>query len=156
MREFVLEVEACALSQLRPYCPWLLLLTIAVSALAQQQPYSPKRGDPVRQALLDALRAPVEKKLKRQIVFKVDHLKVQDGWAFLRGVPQQPGGRKMDYSGTVYERLQKDGVFDDWICALFKKSRGEWRVVKYVIGATDVVYEGWGKEYGAPAAIFKE
>ena len=138
------------------YCSLLFLLTIGASAVAQEQPYTPKRGDPERQALLDALRAPVEKKLKRPVVFKVDHLKVQDGWAFLRGVPKLPGGRKMDYSGTVYEQLQKDGVFDDWICALLKKSRGEWRVVKYVIGATDVVYEGWGKEYRAPAAIFKE
>jgi hypothetical protein len=62
----------------------------------------------------------------------------------------------MNYSGTIYEQLKRDGVFDNWICALLKKRGGEWRVVKYVIGATDVVYEGWDHQYQAPSTIFKE
>ncbi len=106
--------------------------------------------------MLDALRFPVEKELKRKVIFKVDHLKVQDGWAFLRGVPREAGGKAIDYRGTVYQQAKDDGVFDDWICALLRKQAGEWRVVKYVIGATDVVYENWDQEHKAPAAIFRE
>jgi hypothetical protein len=43
----------------------------------------------------------------------VDHLKVQDGWAFLRGVPQQSDGRPMDYRGTIFEAAMQEGMFDD-------------------------------------------
>lgn len=134
----------------------LLLPFVHAVAFAQNQPYTPKRGEPERQAILDALRASVDKELKKKVIFKVDHLKVQNGWAFLRGVPQQSDGRKMDYRGTVYQQARVDGAFDDWICALLRKRGDEWRVVKYVIGATDAVYEGWDQEYGAPAAVFRE
>jgi len=34
------------------------------------------------------------------------------------------------------------------------KAGGQWRVVQYVIGATDVAYLGWDRRFHAPAAIF--
>jgi hypothetical protein len=132
----------------------LVVVTLAATALAQATPYTPKAGSAERKAIMDSLRAPVEKRLRKPVIFKVDHLKVQDGWAFLRGVPQRPGGLPMDYSGTGYEQAQKDGIFDDWICALLKNRGGKWEVVIFVIGATDVVYEGWDERYRAPSAIF--
>ena len=54
----------------------------------------------------------------------------------------------------VFKKI-KGGVFDDWICALLNERGGKWRVVKYVIGATDVAYEGWDKEFDAPPDIFR-
>jgi hypothetical protein len=133
------------------------LLCCAARASAQRnQPHTPPSGSAERTAILDALRAPVQKELKRAALFKVDHLKVQNGWAFLRGVPRQPGGKPMSYRGTAYQRAREDGVFDDWICALLRRQPGgKWRVVTYVIGATDVVYEGWDRQYKAPPAIFR-
>ncbi|MGH9903468.1 MAG: hypothetical protein ACRD68_16800, partial [Pyrinomonadaceae bacterium] len=136
-------------------CLCLLLAALASSAAAQEEPYTPERGDPVRQAVVDALRAPVQKELKKNVVFKINHLKVKGGWAFLRGVPQQPGGQPMDYQGTPYQQAIEDGVFDNEVCALLRKQGSKWRVVTYSLGATDVVYEGWDKEYKAPSAIFK-
>ncbi|MEW6125778.1 MAG: hypothetical protein AB1757_01835 [Acidobacteriota bacterium] len=141
------------LKKARVYWLFLILLGFCVATLAQT--YTPKAGTPERKAIMDALRAPVEKELGKQVVFKVDHLKLQGDWAFMRGVPQQPGGKRMDYRGTAYQQAIKDGIFDDWICALLKKQNGKWRVIRYVIGATDVVYEGWDKEYRAPSAIFQ-
>lgn len=121
-----------------------------------QQTHTPPRNDPERQSILDALRPPVEKVLKSKVVFKVDHLKVKDEWAFLRGVPRQSDGKEINYRPTIYWQQIQDGVFDDWICALLRKrDEGGWTVVQYVIGATDVAYEGWDEEYRAPADIFK-
>lgn len=121
-----------------------------------QQTHTPPRNDPERQSILDALRVPVEKVLKSKVVFKVDHLKVKDKWAFLRGVPRQFDGKEINYRPTIYWQQIRDGVFDDWICALLRERDEEgWTVVQYVIGATDVAYEGWGEEYRAPADIFK-
>jgi hypothetical protein len=127
----------------------------AAGAVSAQGVRTPAPGSAERRGLADALRAPVEKELSQKVVFKIDHLKVSGDWAFLRGVPQRPGGGKVDYSATPYQQRIEDGVFDDWICALLRKRAGKWQVVKYVIGATDVVYEGWDEEYKAPSAIFR-
>lgn len=131
------------------------ILQLSATAGAQSGPYTPKAGSAERKAIMDSLRVPVEKRLLKSVVFKVDHLKVQNGWAFMRGVPQQPNGRAMDYRGTGYEQAQKDGIFDDWICALLRKQGAKWQVVQFVIGATDVVYIGWDEKYKAPSAIFE-
>jgi hypothetical protein len=107
-----------------------------------------------RTAVLDALRVPVRKELKKPVLFKVDHLKMQDGWAFMTGEPQQPGGKAMDYRGTRYQKATDDGVFDDWICALLRRKKGKWTVLRYRIGATDVAWIGWDAEFKAPKGIF--
>lgn len=134
--------------------PLLLLVLLCATAPAQDAARTPAAGSAERKAVLDALRVPVEKELKKKVVFKVDALKVQGAWAFVRGVPQQPGGKAMDYRGTVYEQAIADGAFDDWVCALLRREGGRWRVVAHSIGATDVVYSNWPEEHKAPRAIF--
>ena len=124
-------------------------------ASEQGQPYTPAPQTAERKAIADALRVPVEKELKKSVVFKIDHLKVQDGWAFLRGVPQRPNGKPMDYSNTSYRRQKELGMFDDQISALLQKRGEKWVVVTYDIGATDVVYLDWAEKYKAPPAIFE-
>ena len=49
----------------------------------------------------------------------------------------------MNYQGTPYQEAMTQGMFDDWICALLQKQLGQWRVVTYAIGATDVPYTDW-------------
>lgn len=128
-------------------------LLCASTAVAQ---YTPEKGSVERKAITDALRVPVEKKLKQSVVFNIDHLKVQDDWAFLNGTPRRPNGDKIDYAQTSYAKPLRLGMFDDGISALLRKVRGRWRVVKYVIGATDVVYVEWDKQYHAPSGIFQQ
>jgi hypothetical protein len=117
-------------------------------------PYTPERGSAERKAIVDALRVPIEKQLKRPVIFKIEHLKVQQGWAFMRAVPQQPDGSRFDYTGTVYQAAQEAGAFDDGIVALLRNVNGKWKVVQFVIGATDVPYVDWDKKYRAPKGIF--
>ena len=132
-----------------------IVFLLSVSVFAQGRAYTPKPGTAERKAIMDGLRAPVEKQLKKSVVFKVDHLKVQDGWAFLGGVPQQPGGKAMDYRNTPYQEAIQSGAFDDNIFALLRRQGGKWTVVTYVIGATDVPYIGWDEQYKAPSSIFE-
>lgn len=118
--------------------------------------HTPERGSAERKAIMDALRVPVEKKLKQPVIFNIDHLKVQNGWAFLLGKPQQPDGQPVDYHGTDFQDAVDAGAFDDSIIGLLHEVRGKWRVVQYVIGATDVPYVDWDKKYRAPRAIFEQ
>jgi hypothetical protein len=142
------------LRSLRFFLPVLVIVTAAAGVASAQEAHTPAPGSAERKAIADALRVPVEKELRQKVVFKIDHLKVSGEWAFLRGVPQRPGGGKVDYSATPYRQRIDDGIFDDWICALLRKKAGKWQTVKYVIGATDVAYEGWDEEYKAPSSIF--
>ena len=126
-------------------------LLCASTAVAQ---YTPEKGSAERKAITDALRVPVEKKVKQSVVFNIDHLKVQNDWAFMLGAPRRPGGGRLNYSKTAYAEAERLGMFDDNICALLHKVRGRWTVVKYVLGATDVPYIGWDEQYRAPSGIF--
>ncbi|GAB4459783.1 MAG: hypothetical protein OHK0029_22850 [Armatimonadaceae bacterium] len=117
--------------------------------------YTPKPGTKERKAIMDALRVPVQKDLMKKVIFKIDTLNVLGEWAFLRGVPLQPDDKPMNYRGTRYQEAQDEGAFDDSITALLRKMKGKWTVVTFNIGATDVVWETWDKDYKAPRAVFR-
>lgn len=124
-------------------------------AEAQAHPYTPKPGGFERKLLMDTLRVPVETRLHRPVIFQISALRVQNGWAFLSGVPLKPNGKPMDYRGTPYAQAAREHLaFGGGIDALLHKTRGKWRVVTYYIGASDVVYENLDKRYHAPRAIF--
>ena len=130
-------------------------MVLAASAIAQAPVYTPKAGAPERKAILDAIRIPVEKRLDQAVAFKVEVMNIKGDWAFVRGVPQRPDGSKIDYRQTVYREAVENGAFDDWFCALVRLRAGKWQVVTYAIGATDVVWEPWARQYKAPRAIFQ-
>jgi hypothetical protein len=129
------------------------LFVFAAFAWAQSV-YTPKPGTAERKALMDALRIPVEKDVKQKVIFKVYHLKVSGSWAFVRAVPQKPDGSLVDYKNTKYQEALEAGMFDECATGLLQKRSGKWKVVTFVIGPTDVVWEDWDKRYGAPKAIF--
>jgi hypothetical protein len=136
-------------------CCLALSATIAGSAAFADHVYTPAQGTAERKAILDALREPVGKELHDEdVVFVVRKLRVNGQWAFLEGRPQRSMGRPIDYSKTSYRDLVKEGLFDDWIAALLARNGDEWRVITYVIGATDYPPAGWAQQHQAPAELF--
>jgi hypothetical protein len=114
----------------------------------------PKPGSKERKVVLDAIRAPLEKELHRPVIFQVRELRLKDGWAFLSAEPQQPSGRPLDYTGTKYAELIKQGMFDSsGLFALLRQKKGRWTVVEYALGPTDVTWDGWDQRHGCPRAI---
>jgi hypothetical protein len=130
---------------------WILLGSAAVLA---QNIYTPAPGSPERKGIMDASRIPIEAKLKKQVVFKVERLKVENGWAFMIATPQTSDGR-LAYGGTEYEQGLREGMVSGEVIVLLHWIRDRWRVVTYSIGPTDVVYENWDRKYDAPPALFK-
>jgi hypothetical protein len=137
----------------------LMVIFLAVwacsSGLAEEEGYTPKPGSPERKQISGGLREVVERELKKPVLFRIDALKVLNGWAFLRGVSLEKSGKPMDYRGTPYQESIEAGTFDDWICALLHKEGNRWRVMAYAIGATDVPFADWAEHYHAPPGIFK-
>lgn len=130
-------------------------ILFCISLWAETQAYTPPAGSPERKAIMNALRGGVQTEFKQAVIFEVEHLKVNRGWAFLRGIPRQPSGRPINYAGTPYQQRIKEGMFDDWIAALLRKSGEKWQVEIYVVGYTDVPYEEWISQYHAPKLIFQ-
>src|SRR5215469_5738450 len=91
----------------------IILLTCAAGAAAQNQPYTPEKGSAERKAIVDALRVPVERTLHQPVIFKIDSLKVLNGWAFLLGAPRRPDGGTIDYSRTPFKDAYEHGGFGD-------------------------------------------
>ena len=131
-----------------------MLIVAGSAAGAAQSAYTPAKGSPERKQILDVLRIPVERELKQKIVFVADDFKVQGNWAFVGGQPQTPGGGEPDYRGTRYFEQKDQGAFDNNFFALFKKTGGKWRLVKYLIGCTDVCWMDWWTRHKAPKSIF--
>ena len=67
--------------------------------------------------------------MNQQVIFKIDHLKVQDGWAFLIATPQKPDGSMPNYRGTVYRDAVEAGSFDNGVVALLHSVNDKWKVV---------------------------
>jgi hypothetical protein len=130
-----------------------IVFAFASGALAQSA-HTPAKNSAERTEILNALRVPVEKKLKQKISFSVSHFKVGRNWAFLSGEPQNARGGRPDYRKTPYRDAVDSGAFDNNIFALLKKTGGKWTVVTYAIGCTDVCYLEWQTDHKAPKAIF--
>lgn len=123
-------------------------------SVTDQKLHTPKKGSEERTAILEALRIPVEKELKQEIVFAPSEFNVLGNWAFVGGEPLAKSGGKPNYKGTIYEQDVKDGLFDDNFFALLKKTGNQWKVVTYALGCTDVCYAIWWEEYKVPKEIF--
>ena len=130
-----------------------IILVLACAAFAQKV-YTPGKGSAERAAILNALRAPVEKELGQKIVFNVENFNVRGAWAFLSGDPQNTKGGRPNYRNTAYQEAIDADMFDNNFFALLRKTGGKWKVVTYAIGCTDVCYATWWRDYKAPKAIF--
>jgi len=117
--------QGCWIIGMRFHISLLGLLALILSAAAQTV-YTPKPGSPERQAVCDALREFLAKNyaqspLPQPIVFKIDTIRIQDGFCFFQGLPIFKDGSDVvpRYMADVgyYFCLKQDGkgwkvVFD--------------------------------------------
>jgi hypothetical protein len=107
-----------------------------------------------KNAVLEALRVPIEEDLGQPVTFQTTRLELADGWAFVQGKMVKPDGTPVDYSKTSHQEAIAAGAFDDGFAALLHFDEGTWSVVAYEIGSTDVPWVEWPQAYGAPQSIF--
>jgi hypothetical protein len=113
-----------------------------------------RRDSPERKAILDAVRASVERTLGIKVVFVVDRITVFGDWAFASVHPRNETGSRIDYRRT---RIAKD--FDpeqdsDLAGTLLRRKDAAWSVVEEAFLPTDVYWEEWETKYKLPRALF--
>lgn len=121
----------------------------------ESTPIDVGRDDPRRKALLDALRPSIEADLGQALIFEVETLRESGGSAFAAVSPRTPDGKPVDFAKTRHAQRLEDGVLDgDTVYAILQHRDGRWQVQEYAIGPTDVAWDGWAQDYGAPEVIF--
>ena len=111
---------------------------------------------PDRAAILDAARAPAELALQVAVRFQVQRFAVDGDWAFVHAALRDEAGRRLDLSRTPLKERAAHGAASGDYAALLKRQRGAWKVVANAVGPTDVAWETWPAEYGAPASLLAD
>lgn len=127
----------------------MVMAMMAISVPAAGQPQGPERA-----ALLDAARGPAQADLGKPVRFLVKRLERRGEWAFLLADMQNLHGRPIDFAGTRLADAEREGAVSRAYAALLRWSDGRWTVVDHATGPTDVAWEDWAREHGAPAELF--
>jgi hypothetical protein len=109
----------------------LVIPRASSQARVEDQVYTPQKGTPERKAILDAVRA----RLKTGNQFEVDHLKVNQRWAYFRG------------NAVVFTEGEK--VETDSVQALLERRNTNGK-------STWIVSEIWNLEHGGTEDQFKQ
>jgi hypothetical protein len=126
----------------------LLLLVAHVAAL------EPLRGSASRAEILRSLRTRVARDIGPPVEFKIERINVENGWAFVSATPQRTGGAKVDWSRTRFADAFAADAMSDGILALLRLERGQWRIIEYALGPTDVAWEEWIPKYRLRRSFF--
>lgn len=122
--------------------PFLFFLAICLASPVFSSPTEVPKGSDLRSYLFELARATVVQEAGRQVRF-AGSLKQLDGWAFFNGSIVDESGNKI----PLGDAESADTVI------LWKKSGGEWDLVKCAVGITGVCYESWPRKYGAPVEL---
>ncbi|MBC7767808.1 MAG: hypothetical protein H7124_03405 [Phycisphaerales bacterium] len=133
----------------------LALAACSPQAPREQAPPAAPSPEAASQELLDALTPVVAADIGQPVAFTIETVRVENEWAWLVVQPQAPGGGAIDWARTKYDVQAAEGVLDGGgtTYALLKRENGQWRVLEFVIGPTDVAYGNWPERHGAPAGL---
>lgn len=141
-------------------CLLILLLLTSTTAMSQDNHAidmrTPAVGSAERQAILDAVRTPLQQVLGQQVQFVVHQMRVGDDWGFVYARMQRPDGGMIDYVSTSYAEAAKQGGVSQDYAALLHHHDGRWTVRVEVVGPTDPAWLAWPEEYKAPEALFAD
>lgn len=99
-------------------------------------------GSALRKTLFQSIRPQAEKLAGGEVKF-FGSLRRQDNWAFFLGTLVDSQGRAV----LLGEVESSDAM------ALWKKEGGEWRIITFAAGFTDVFYLDYPQKYGVPAQL---
>lgn len=135
--------------------PLILGASLMTATSAQEAPRTPATTSAEAQAILKPATADLVGALGKPARLEVNGLRVSGEWAFLHAAIQTPGGQPIDYKGTPFAEAAAAGGMSKSYAALLRGHGTEWKLVKSALGPTDVAWQPWATEFGAPAAIFE-
>lgn len=113
-----------------------------------------EKGSPERKAVLDVVRASVERRLGIKVIFVVERLAVYGDWAYADLHPRTEAGKRIDYRRTRYAKDYIPDLDSDSVDVLLQRAGSSWSIVQEAFLPTDVVWEEWVKTYSLPRELF--
>jgi hypothetical protein len=134
--------------------PVILIALAVIAGSASAQVTTPARGDPLRAALLGAVRPMVEAEVGKPVEFVVNDIRVLGEWAFVALTPERPGGGAIEYVYSRYQSAIDGGTFVNRAYALLRQTPTGWLVYQYALGAGGTPWYGWWSAYPVPQEVF--
>src|SRR5690606_4851833 len=104
--------------------------------------------------IVEAARSSATRELKLPVSLKAEVVNNAGDWAFVTASIVDSWGAPFDYRGTPLEEAAAAGGVSTLYVGLLRRRDTTWTLVKQAIGPTDVAWEGWSGEFGAPEALF--
>jgi len=110
-----------------------------------------------RDAMTAALAPRVQAEIGQAVSFTVTTMRVENDWGWLVAQPWTSDGTQIDWSQTRYAERAAEGTLDGGgtTYALLRRENGQWRVVDFAVGPTDVAWADWSERYGAPEGLMQ-
>jgi len=118
---------------------------------SKKKNFSPPGAAPPRAGARES----IDKEIGRTVQFVVERLAIQGEWAFLYAHMQASDGGPVDYARTPMAEAAEAGFVSQVYAGLLEKEDGQWVVRAQAIGPTDMAWQPWAADYGAPEALFK-
>jgi len=128
--------------------PWLSAPSDAQSIVVIE------RGAPERTAILDVVRASVQRRLGIKVIFQVERLAVFGDWAFAGFRPRTEAGKRIDYRRTLIAKDFDPEQDSDTVDVLLRRDGAAWKIVEEAFLPTDVVWEEWQEKNKLPRELF--
>lgn len=116
-------------------------LAVTLTAATAQPVHEPARGTVERKAILNAVRPMMEARLGAPVEFVVFWMRSGGDWAFAGLDPQRPGGGRINLPETVYAG-QGDYMDGLHTYVLLRYQYDRWNIIDFVVGPTDVFWQG--------------
>lgn len=133
------------------------VLLAACSPPAQQGKQSSDitAGDVQTDPLAIALAPVLTESIGLPVSLSVRTSNTQGDWGWLVAQPWTTDWTQIDWLETTYAERAREGVLDGngVTYALLKREGGQWRVVEFAVGPTDVAWADWAERHGAPASL---
>lgn len=131
-----------------------IALCFAIGANAQNA--APKSNvtivtitSPLRKMFLNLSRPNAEALFGQSIEFLEPNIRLSGNYAFIYSLVQQKGGKPLDPKKFKEADLPLDNNYQ----AIYFKKKGQWTILKEMIGCTDVCWLEWAEDKTIPAAI---
>ena len=131
---------------------WVFLLFVSLGCIGSAAPVVPKKDSKEFREIMAAVSDPVEDAVHQPVTFKINHIKMENGWAFVDALPLTKAGKRINYAGTMFEDWIEEADEVLWVLLRYKRNR--WYIVQKEFFTTEATWVDWPQYFRAPAGIF--
>lgn len=110
-------------------------------------------GSPAGEAVVAPAVAALQAELGKPATLAVQAINISGPWAFVYAGIRGADGQTFDFRGTALAEAAAEGFVSRTYAALLNRRGDQWSVTTQAVGPTDVAWQDWPQQYGAPASL---